>query len=242
MEPSALADLTALSGATLVFDLDGTLVDSAPDLVGTLNVILAEEGVSPLPLADARDFIGHGARRLMERGFAAQGLSIKPEAMPELFARFIAHYEAHIADESRPFPGCEAALDALKAQGAKLVVCTNKLTGLSEKLLASLKIADRFEAVIGADSAPAIKPDPRHLQAAVDAVGGSMDRAILVGDAATDAGAARAAKAGLILVSFGYTEIPAADLNPDILIRSFDELPQACVRLLGACGVEAGRL
>jgi len=234
------ADL--LDGAVVAFDLDGTLVDTAPDLIGTLNVLLKEEGLPALPLDDARPFIGRGARWMIERGFDAAGQHLHPTRLQTLFERFIAHYQDHIADESRPFPGCVAALDALKARGAKLCVCTNKLTGLSEQLLAAVGIADRFEAVIGADSAPAIKPDPRHLQAAVDAVGGDMGRAILVGDAATDAGAAKAAKAGLILVSFGYTEIPAADLDPDILIHSFDELPEACVRLLGACGDRSGRL
>lgn len=231
-----------LQGAVIAFDLDGTLVDTAPDLVGTLNVLLGQEGLPALPLGEARPFIGRGARWLIERGFEAAGQHLHPARVQPLFERFIAHYQDHIADESRPFPGCVAALDALKARGAKLAVCTNKLTGLSETLLSALGIEDRFEAVIGADSAPAIKPDPRHLQAAVDAVGGDIGRTILVGDAATDAGAARAAKAGLILVSFGYTEIAAADLNPDILIHSFDELPDACVRLLGACGGEAGRL
>jgi len=234
------ADL--LDGAVVAFDLDGTLVDTAPDLIGTLNLLLKEEGLPALPLDDARPFIGRGARWMIERGFDAAGQHLHPTRLQTLFERFIAHYQDHIADESRPFPGCVAALDALKARGAKLCVCTNKLTGLSEQLLAAVGIADRFEAVIGADSAPAIKPDPRHLQAAVDAVGGDMGRAILVGDAATDAGAAKAAKAGLILVSFGYTEIPAADLDPDILIHSFDELPEACVRLLGACGDRSGRL
>jgi phosphoglycolate phosphatase len=230
-----LADLTALAGATLVFDLDGTLVDSAPDLVGTLNVILAQEGIAPLPLAEARDFIGHGARRLMERGFAAQGLSIRPEAMPELFARFIAHYEAHIADESRPFPGVVEALTAMKDAGARLAVCTNKLTGLSDNVLQALDLARFFDAVIGADAAPAAKPDPRHLIAAVQAAGGRLDRAVMIGDAATDAGAARAAKVPLILVSFGYTEVPAAQLDPDILVDRFHDVTDACVRLLTAC-------
>lgn len=235
MEPSALADLAALSGATLVFDLDGTLVDSAPDLVGTLNVILAQEGVAPLPLAEARAFIGHGARRLMERGFAAQGLSIKSEAMPELFGRFIAHYEAHIADESRPFPGVVEALTQMKAAGAKLAVCTNKLTGLSNQVLHALDLARFFDAVVGADAAPAAKPDPRHLIAAIEAAGGDSARSVMVGDASTDAGAARAAKVSLILVSFGYTEIPAAELGPDILLDRFEDMPDACVRLLTAC-------
>jgi phosphoglycolate phosphatase len=135
-----------------------------------------------------------------------------------------------------------AALDALKARGARLAVCTNKLTGLSRTLLDALDLAGRFDAVIGSDSTPAIKPDPRHLEAAVAAAGGSIDRAILVGDAATDAGAARAAGAGLILVSFGYTEIPAADLHPDILIDHFDQLPDAALRLLTACGAGPKRL
>ncbi|MBU1376596.1 MAG: phosphoglycolate phosphatase [Alphaproteobacteria bacterium] len=232
----------ALAGAVIAFDLDGTLVDTAPDLIGTLNVLLKEEGLPALPLDSARPFIGRGARWMIERGFEAAGEHLAAARLQVLFERFLVHYRAHIADESRPFPGCEAALDALKAQGAKLVVCTNKLTDLSVVLLEALNIADRFEAVIGADLAPAIKPDARHLQAAVDAVGGDIARTIMVGDAATDAGAARAAKAHLILVSFGYTEIPAADLNPDILIHSFDALPDACARLLGACEVEAGQL
>lgn len=231
-----------LDGAVIAFDLDGTLVDTAPDLIGTLNVLLKEEGLPALPLAEARPFIGRGARWMIERGFEAAGAHLHPARTQALFDRFILHYLEHIADESRPFPGCEAALDALRDQGARLCVCTNKRTDLSVALLETLGLAHRFDAVIGADSTPAIKPDPRHLQTAVDAVGGAMDRAILVGDAATDAGAARAAKAGLILVSFGYTEIPAADLGPDILIDSFDELPEACLRLLGACGSPAERL
>ena len=231
-----MADSHRLAGATIAFDLDGTLVDTAPDLVGTLNVLLAAEGLSPLPLAEARPFIGRGARWLIERGFAAAGDPLDPARIQGLFERFLTHYEAHIADESRPFPGCVAALDALRAQGARLAVCTNKLTGLSRTLLDALDLTGHFHAVIGADSTPAIKPDRRHLEAAVAAAGGAMDRAILVGDAATDAGAARAAGAGLILVTFGYTETPVADLAPDILIDHFDQLPAACLRLLDACG------
>ncbi|MGZ6015972.1 MAG: HAD-IA family hydrolase, partial [Phenylobacterium sp.] len=142
-------------------------------------------------------------------------------------------YTAHIADESRPFPGCVEALESLKADGARLAVCTNKLTGLSRSLLDALDMSRLFDAVIGADAAPGIKPDPRHLETAIAAAGGTMDRAIMVGDAATDAGAARAAKTPLILVSFGYTEVPAAELRPDILIDHYDQLPAACLRLLG---------
>jgi phosphoglycolate phosphatase len=226
----------ALFGAVIAFDLDGTLVDTAPDLVGTLNVILAEEGLKPLPMVHARDLIGHGARRLLERGFQAAGEPLPADRMPALFDRFIAHYRAHIADECRPFPGVVAALEALRADGASLAVCTNKPTALSRTLLDALDLNRLFAAVVGPDSAPAAKPDPRHLDAAVAAAGGILGRAVLVGDAATDAGAARAAGVPLILVSFGYTDTPAHDLAPDILIDHFDELHGACARLLGACG------
>jgi len=223
-----------LHGATIAFDLDGTLVDTAPDLVGTLNVILSEEGLKALPLAHARALIGHGARRLIERGFQAAGEPLEAARMDGLFDRFIARYRAHIADESRPFPGCVAALQALKADGARLAVCTNKPTSLSNALLQALDMARLFDAVTGPDGAPAAKPDPRHLDAAVAAAGGRPDRALMVGDAATDAGAARALGVPLILVSFGYTETPAAELEPDVLIDHFDQLPAAARRLLGA--------
>ena len=225
-----------LDGATIAFDLDGTLVDTAPDLIGTLNAILESEGLPALSVDAARPFIGHGARSLIQRGFEAAGQVLHPARLQQLFDRFIPHYRSRIAQESRPFPGCEAALDALAAEGATLCVCTNKYTDLSVALLEALGLAPRFAAILGPDAAGATKPDPRHLQAAVDAAGGSMDRTILVGDSGTDAGAARAANASLILVSFGYTDIPAADLGADELIHSFDALPAACLRLLGACG------
>jgi len=228
------ADLSALAGAAIAFDLDGTLVDTAPDLIGTLNVLLAEEGHPPLPLDEARPFIGRGARWMIERGFTAAGAPLPPERVPDLFERFIGHYLAHIADESRPFPGVVPALEAMAAAGARLCVCTNKRTDLSLALLDALDLTRHFDAVIGADLAPAIKPDPRHLLTAIEAVKGDPRRAIMVGDAATDAGAARAAGTGLVLVSFGYTEIPAQELAPDILIHRFADLPDACVSLLSA--------
>jgi phosphoglycolate phosphatase len=234
-----MANLDVLKGATIAFDLDGTLVDTAPDLVGTLNLLLEQEGVPALPMDDARQLIGHGARRLIERGFEVQGQRVPDEQMDGLFLRFIDHYQDHSADLSRPFPGVVESLTALKAAGAKLSVCTNKLTGLSIPILERLDLARFFDSVIGADAAPAPKPDKRHLICAVEAAGGRIDHAIMVGDAATDAGAARAAGVPLVLVSFGYTEIPAADLDPDILIDHYDQLLEACVTLLTACGAPA---
>ena len=224
-------DPSALNGVTVVFDLDGTLVDTAPDLVATLNVLLEREGVAPLALAQAREMIGQGARALIAKGFAAAGRPLDPAALDALFERFIAHYREHIADESLPFPGLVDALDSLRSSGAILCVCTNKRTDLSFALLKALDLQGYFKSVIGADSAPAAKPDPRHLLTAIEAAGGDPARAIMVGDSGSDAGAARAAGTSLMLVSFGYTETPVEDLGADALIDSFDQLPAACARL-----------
>lgn len=229
------ADLAALKGATIAFDLDGTLVDTAPDLIAALNRLLAERGHAALPLAEARPFIGRGAAWLIQRGFTAAGVEIPAGELPMLTERFIADYLTRIAEESAPFPGVEAALVEMRGAGASLVVCTNKRTDLSLALLDALDMTRLFDAVVGADAAPAPKPDARHLIAAVDACGGDIARTVMVGDAATDAGAAKAAGTGLVLVSFGYTETPVAELGADILVDRFADLPKACAVLLGAC-------
>ena len=220
-----------LHGLTIVFDLDGTLVDTAPDLVATLNVLLSQGGVAPLALGDARAMIGQGARALIAKGFAAAGAALEPTALDSLFERFIVHYRAHIADESSPFPGVVQALDALAGQGAILSVCTNKRTDLSFALLKALGLEHYFKSIVGADGAKAPKPDPGHLLTAIEAAGGDPARAIMVGDSASDAGAARAAGTPLILVTFGYTETPVEKLGADVVIDRFDQLPEACARL-----------
>lgn len=225
-------ELGDLRGVTIAFDLDGTLVDTAPDLVGALNDTLAEVGHPPLPFDAVRLMVGRGARALLERGFAAAGDPLDATRAPPLVERFIAIYLARIARESRPFPGVVAALAALKAAGARRVVCTNKLTGLSTALLDALDLTRWFDAVVGADQAPAPKPDPRLLIAAVDAVGGDLTRTVMVGDSATDVGAAKAAGAPCLLVSFGYTETAVADLGGDMIVGDFAAVPAACVALL----------
>ena len=224
--------LPSLAGSTIAFDLDGTLVDTAPDLVGALNSLLHEQGLPPLPLRLARVMVGRGALALIEQGFSAAGAPLDPAKTPQLFDRFIVLYLDRIADESRPFEGVEAALDALANAGAVLAVCTNKRTDLSLTLLDTLGLTQRFAVVMGADKVPAAKPDPRHLTATIEAAGGRLDSALMVGDSATDIGAARAAGVTSIVVSFGYTEIPAADLGADHLIDRFGELPPLAARLL----------
>ncbi|HEY5105793.1 MAG TPA: phosphoglycolate phosphatase [Caulobacteraceae bacterium] len=233
--PSDHADLRALDGATIAFDLDGTLVDTAPDLVAVLNGLLAEEGLAPLPLTVARPLIGRGARRLIARGFSAAGAPDPEPRMDALFSRFIAAYRGRIARESRPYPGALAALDKLMEAGAKLCLCTNKPTDLAALLMRELSLEERFAAIVGPDAAPAAKPDPAHLIAAITKAGGRLDKAVMVGDSEADAQAARAAGVPLVLVSFGYTEVAAAQLGADILIDHFDQLPAACARLLRPC-------
>ncbi|WP_269716661.1 phosphoglycolate phosphatase [Caulobacter sp. NIBR2454] len=217
-------DQLPLSGLTIAFDLDGTLVDTAPDLIGALNTVLAEEGLAALPYEDVRLMVGRGAKALLERGFTAAGAPLDAERAPGLVERFIAVYLSRIAQESTPFPGTVEALEKLRADGAKLCVCTNKLTGLSTALLDALDLTKLFDAVIGQDLAPAPKPDARHLLVAIEAVGGRPDRAILVGDSIADVGAGKNAKVPVIVVSFGYTEAPARELGGDIVIDHFDEL------------------
>ncbi len=223
----------ALKGATLAFDLDGTLVDTAPDLVGSLNAVLKEQGLPALGLRTARVMVGRGARALIEQGFSAAGAPLDADQTPALVARFITLYRDRVALESRAFEGLDACLDALAGAGAVLAVCTNKPTDLSFALLDALNLTSRFAAVIGVDRAPAPKPDPRHLFTAIEAAGGRADRAIMIGDSAADIGAARAANVPSVVVSFGYTEIPAADLGADHLIDHFSELPALAARILG---------
>ncbi len=217
----------------IVFDLDGTLVDTAPDLIGSLNAILTREGMAPLPLASARNMIGGGARKLLERGLEAEGHTVTAVEMDRLVADFIAHYADHIADHSRPFEGLETALDQLSAAGCMLAVCTNKREWLSKRLLDKLALSTRFAAVCGADTFGVAKPDPVILRQTVVRAGGQISSTIMVGDAGTDVGVARRAGVPVIGVTFGYTEVPIAELNPDVVISHMKELPGAVSGLLG---------
>jgi phosphoglycolate phosphatase len=227
-----LAHDNDLTGATIAFDLDGCLVDTAPDLIGTLNTILAEHGHAGLPLEAARTVVGQGARAMLSRGFEAVGETLDAAKMDALFERFLELYPGRIDRESRPYAGVVEVLDHFATAGARLVVCTNKRTDLSLLLLDALDLTRRFEAVVGPDKAGAAKPDPRHLIAAIEAAGGSPDRAVMVGDSRADVGAAVAAGIAVVAVSYGYSDVPPAELGADALIDSFAELPAIVHRLL----------
>ena len=219
---------------TVVFDLDGTLVDTAPDLIAALNYILAREGMPPVPLQSARMMIGAGARKLLERGLELDGRNVALEELDRLTRDFIDHYAAHIADASRPFEGLEAALDELAARGCRLAVCTNKLEWLSKLLLDRLGLSARFAAICGADTFGIAKPDPAILRQTVARAGGEMSSTVMVGDAGPDIGVARRAGVPVIGVEFGYTEVPIAELKPDLLIGHMNQLPAAVERLMPA--------
>jgi phosphoglycolate phosphatase len=220
------------AGGTIAFDLDGTLVDTAPDLISALNFILDREGLAPVPLGSARTMIGAGARRLVERGLELEGRCYAVEDVDRLTHDFIDYYAAHIADASRPFEGLEAALDALQAQGYRFAVCTNKLEWLSKLLLDRLGLSTRFAAICGADTFGVSKPDPAILQQTILRAGGQLSAAIMVGDAGPDVGVARRAGVPVIGVEFGYTDVPMAELKPDRLINHMSELPAAIAALM----------
>ncbi|MGD9924137.1 MAG: phosphoglycolate phosphatase [Pseudorhodoplanes sp.] len=223
----------------VVFDLDGTLIDTAPDLIHTLNAILATEGIPAIPAATARPMIGGGVRPLLEQALSERGRFPGEAAMDALFARYIGHYQEHIADRSRPYPGLEAALDRLSSRGFALAVCTNKYEALSLRLLDALGLTARFAAICGQDTFPMKKPDPDTLRRTIERAGGDVGRAVMVGDSETDIRVARAAGIPVIGVDFGYTRIPMAELSPDRLIGHFDALPDAVFDLVRGSGSHA---
>lgn len=221
-----------LAGWTLAFDLDGTLVETAPDLIGSLNAVLVEQSLPPVPMASARHMVGSGVRIMLEHGFAEAGASFDVEVQAPLMDRFIDIYLGRIAQESRPYPGVVETLEGFARDGARLVVVTNKRTDLSLALMQALDLTRHFGAIIGPDIVSARKPSGAHLKEAVEAVGGEPSRCLMVGDSYPDLATARALGAPIILTSFGYTDPPARDLGADAIVDDFADLPAAINRLI----------
>lgn len=232
---------SGLDGAVIVFDLDGTLVDTAADIRSAANALLAELDLPALGPRRVRRLIGHGARALFETVLRDAGRQVEKSELDVLADRFLEVYGAGIARESRPYPGVERALDALAGAGARLAVCTNKRDRSTSALLEALGLAWRFHAVATPETAGFAKPDPRHLLAAIEAAGGKVGRAVMVGDSATDVEAARAAGAPVVVVSHGYSTTPPSRLGADALIDDLRALPAVCARLLAGAGESIGR-
>jgi phosphoglycolate phosphatase len=224
---------------TIVFDLDGTLIDTAPDLVATLNILLQRRGLHPVGYDEARSMIGDGAKKLLERSILAHQAELPAAELENLYRDYLVYYSDHIADHSRPFPGLVTALDTLAARGWRLAVCTNKLEWLSVRLLDALGLTPRFAAICGQDTFGVAKPDPKVLLQTIAAAGGDASRAIMIGDSHTDIETARAAGTPVIAVDFGYTATPVSQLGPDLVISHYDALLPAIEALLARQHIRA---
>lgn len=220
----------------VIFDLDGTLIDSAPDLAEALNRVLADQGLPSVELAAVRHMIGDGAVKLIERGFTAAGRAFDGNLPQELRQGFMDHYEDCMTDKTLPFPGAVEALEYLAGEGIRMAVCTNKPVAMSEVILDRLGLSKFFDALFGGDSVGVTKPDPTPLYAAIEGAGGNAspgnpNGAVMVGDSHTDVATARAAGAPVVVVSFGYTRIAPRELGADVVIDHYDELIPALAGL-----------
>lgn len=213
-----------MATTTIVFDLDGTLINTAPDLVHSLNHTIEVAGLPPVTYDDLTHLVGQGARVMIERAFALNGKALAADQVGALLDRFVAHYGANMPGQSRPFPGLVDALDRLSAAGFRLAVCTNKMERLAVPLIEKLDLADRFAAIAGGDTFPVRKPDPGHLIRTVEIAGGDPKNAVMVGDSINDILAARNAAVPSIAVPFGYSDTPVEALGATCVIRHFDEL------------------
>jgi phosphoglycolate phosphatase len=218
-----------LKDTTIVFDLDGTLVDTAPDLTNALNAVLTQRGHAPVPREIIRATVGRGAKIMIEEALRLAGLE---GDVDEMLADFLVYYEANIAVESRPFPGTVEALEGLSSLGTTLAVCTNKLENLSRELLQALELDGYFTTVAGRDTFGVAKPDPRHLTGTIALAGGNPSAALMIGDSDIDFRTARAASVPVLLVRFGYGPLPTGGLAPDIILDHFAELEGRAAALL----------
>jgi phosphoglycolate phosphatase len=219
---------------TLVFDLDGTLVDSAPDLADALDTLLVEKGAPPLGLDIARSLIGHGISNLVTKGLNRSGVSLEPQDLERQIKRFHEIYAGNLSQKTRPYPGVKESLSLFNNEGWRLAVCTNKLEKYSRQILADLELADYFHKVSGPDTFGIAKPDPRHLLLTIEALDGTGKPALMIGDSEVDIAVAKAAVVPVIAVTYGYAKEPLAALKPDAVINSFDQLPSQVNRILGS--------
>ena len=221
-----------LSGAAVLFDLDGTLVDTAPDLAGTMNDIMAKLSLPPIPIEEVRHLVGRGARVLIEEALKFHGRPVEGPAFDQMFRAFLDIYATRIALQSRPFPAAQMVLDLLMANRTLLGIVTNKPEGLTRLLLDGLGLAERFDVVVGFETAARPKPFADPILFAVERLKVPLHRTLMVGDSATDVGAARAAGVKVIAMRHGYSDVPADELGADAVIDGFAELTATAEALL----------
>jgi phosphoglycolate phosphatase len=219
--------------ALVVFDLDGTLLDTHVDLVESLNHTIAALDLEPVSYDDLTHLVGQGARVMIERACRLRGHPLEGDALPLLVERFVAHYAGNMPGRTEPYPGLVAAMDRLRSEGYRLAVCTNKMESLALGLLDKLDLVRYFDAISGGDTFPVRKPDARHLTGTIERAGGDIARTVMIGDSINDIAVAKNAGVPSIAVPFGYSDVPVSSLDPDVIITHFDELtPQLIERLL----------
>lgn len=218
--------------AAIIFDLDGTLIDSAPDLRTAMNRVLARKGRRPLELDELKMMVGDGVPKLVERAFATTGAPLDPDSLTVLAQVFLDFYEGHGAVLTRPYPGAAEVLARLKGQGLKLALCTNKPQKATEAIIGQLGLAGFFDTVVGGDAPPAKKPDPAHLRMALDRLGVTTASTVMVGDGAADVAAARAAGLPVLVMAHGYSRGVAPEaLGADGVVPDLAALPGLIERL-----------
>ncbi len=218
--------------ALIVFDLDGTLLDTHADLVESLNHTIAAIDLAPVSYDDLTSLVGQGARVMIERAGRMRERPVTQEELPALIERFVAHYTANMPGHTQPYPGLVAAMDRLKASGYALAVCTNKMEGLATTLLQKLGLTHYFDAITGGDTFEYRKPDARHLTGTIERAGGVLSRAVMIGDSINDIAVAKNAGVPAIAVPFGFSDVPVASLDPDVIIAHYDELTVELVESL----------
>lgn len=223
--------MTKTFPAAVIFDLDGTLVDSAFDLTGALNHVLEQEGRARVSVDSVRHMVGRGAKPLMESGMIATGAPATESDLNRMLPAFLEYYSAHVADETQIFPGVVETLTQLKDADVMLGVCTNKPIKLAEQLLNELDLSRFFGSILGGDSRSFRKPDPRHIIETVKPLNVSPADAVMIGDSIHDISAAKAVPMPVVAVTFGYSETAVAELNPDAIISHYADLPETLMRL-----------
>ncbi|MBX4898056.1 HAD family hydrolase [Rhizobium bangladeshense] len=226
--------MTPAPAPLVVFDLDGTLLDTHTDLVESLNHTIAALGLEPVTYDDLTHLVGQGARVMIERACRLRGHPLSADTLPPLVERFVAHYAGNMPGHTQPYPGLIAAMDLLKSGGYRLAVCTNKMESLARGLLEKLGLTGYFDAITGGDTFEYRKPDARHLTSTIERAGGDVSQTVMVGDSINDIAVAKNAGVPSIAVPFGYSDVPVNTLGPDHIITHFDELTTELVeRLLG---------
>ncbi|MCX8999836.1 phosphoglycolate phosphatase [Rhizobiaceae bacterium BDR2-2] len=213
----------------VIFDLDGTLVDTSPDLVASLNHTITAEGLEPVTYEDLTHLVGQGVHMMIRRAYAMHERDLDDATLARLFDRFMAFYLDTMPGDSHPYPGVVEALDRLAGAGMKLAVCTNKIESLTFPLLEKLGLGGRFAAITGGDTYAFRKPDARHILGTIEKAGGTPARSIMIGDSVNDIAAAQNAAIRSIAVPFGYSDVPVETLGADRIITHFDELTPALI-------------